>query len=569
MEEVRKQLESQHKLQSSFSNLREENSRLASKLDIWSLASNWLCQEKEASRNRIGCITVSQLETEMRRHESEKKFLIGKWNKSKRSGFCKQELAETRSRQCELINENTSLRQGLAEAIKKAELYRNQNVELAKTSDSLRADLEPTSTNWSVGQPTWLYKPKDFIEFFFRISSRKIAELKSELAQKEKLASYLQSVVQPKQMQKLSRKTSSHTLISTGDEAISNIEIESKQCEELEQRRDDMLNNLEHQRRGKSSDFFLFAMTRGNVPSPRNSSTSCRMSHEIPHRWKKQFISLNATNCVVCYEGLPHFGHVFKCRECSLMVHSHCKPNIVNTCGLPTECANFYLGPYSTSGNTMTGWVKLWRSDDTSGNKWRNAWAVIDDHRLSFFDTDNLALNDGAPFSSIDWTMNAGKYSTKWEACPDGVTGENMSMIIEIKLPNFTLFMLAPVQASNDGSDGDSCGTRHEMLLAICGSARLLVVLHLQQVRRALKSDQPSVQYTPISNIDNCTYIYLATADAIHILQFVQKLGVFSPVKQIKTDEPCRHVHLQHFYRLHVWADHFHIARFEEFTPPC
>uniref|UniRef100_A0A915DEP7 Uncharacterized protein n=1 Tax=Ditylenchus dipsaci TaxID=166011 RepID=A0A915DEP7_9BILA len=212
MEEVRKQLESQHKLQSSFSNLREENSRLASK---------------------IGYLEVSQLETEMRRHESEKKFLDRQVEQIKKEvDSANKELAETRSRQCELINENTSLRQGLAEAIKKAEQYRNQNVELAKTSDSLRADLEANIDQLNIFED-------------------KIAELRSELAQKEKLASYLQSVVQPKQMQKLSRKTSSHTLISTVTKLFRfvNIEIESKQCEELEQRRNDMLNNLEHQRR--------------------------------------------------------------------------------------------------------------------------------------------------------------------------------------------------------------------------------------------------------------------------------------------------------------------------------
>lgn len=45
----------------------------------------------------------------------------------------------------------------------------------------------------------------------------------------------------------------------------------------------------------------------------------------------------------------------------------------------------------------------------------------------------------------------------------------------------------------------------NDMLLAICGSARLLVAIHLHQLRKAVCAEyQPTVQYTTISNIDNC-----------------------------------------------------------------
>lgn len=76
------------------------------------------------------------------------------------------------------------------------------------------------------------------------------------------------------------------------------------------------------------------------------------------------------------------------------MVHSHCMPNIVNTCGLPTSYADYYLGAHSTASNgSMNGWVKLWRSDDRAGNKWRNAWGVIDpQNKLYFYDSDSLAV---------------------------------------------------------------------------------------------------------------------------------------------------------------------------------
>lgn len=76
------------------------------------------------------------------------------------------------------------------------------------------------------------------------------------------------------------------------------------------------------------------------------------------------------------------------------MVHSNCLHNIVNTCGLPTSYADYYLGSHSTaSDGAMNGWVKLWKSDDRSGNKWRSSWAVIDPkNKLYFYDNDSLAV---------------------------------------------------------------------------------------------------------------------------------------------------------------------------------
>lgn len=46
----------------------------------------------------------------------------------------------------------------------------------------------------------------------------------------------------------------------------------------------------------------------------------------------------------------------------------------------------------------------------------------------------------------------------------------------------------------------------YDMLLVVCGQTRLLVAIHLQQLRRALKTeDVPSVQYTRIvNNVDDC-----------------------------------------------------------------
>lgn len=46
----------------------------------------------------------------------------------------------------------------------------------------------------------------------------------------------------------------------------------------------------------------------------------------------------------------------------------------------------------------------------------------------------------------------------------------------------------------------------HDMLLIICSNTRSLAAIHLQQLRRTLRAEcqQPMIQYTTISNIDNC-----------------------------------------------------------------
>lgn len=118
------------------------------------------------------------------------------------------------------------------------------------------------------------------------------------------------------------------------------------------------------------------------------------------------------------------------------MVHPGCQTNVVNTCGLPEACANFYLDAHSTSVDNMTGWVKIWRSDDKAGNKWRSAWATIERNKLSFFDSDNLAVTDGPPFMSIDLENERWRIFNQ-PGRVEGVPRENMPLLVEIKLPRY------------------------------------------------------------------------------------------------------------------------------------
>jgi hypothetical protein len=122
-----------------------------------------------------------------------------------------------------------------------------------------------------------------------------------------------------------------------------------------------------------------------------------------------------------------------------MTVHQHCRPAVVNTCGLPSECADFYLDTHSTSTEQMTGWVKLLNlpaKGDRPADKWRNTWATIQDHKLAFFETDHLALNNGVPFMSIDLDKEHWRiYNQTAEKPLNGVRNEDMSVLIELRLP--------------------------------------------------------------------------------------------------------------------------------------
>lgn len=51
-------------------------------------------------------------------------------------------MTDIRKRQCDLINENTTLRQALSETIKKTEQYRDQSNEFQKQNENLLIEIK-------------------------------------------------------------------------------------------------------------------------------------------------------------------------------------------------------------------------------------------------------------------------------------------------------------------------------------------------------------------------------------------------------------------------------------------
>uniref|UniRef100_A0A914LC04 Kinesin-like protein n=1 Tax=Meloidogyne incognita TaxID=6306 RepID=A0A914LC04_MELIC len=398
------------------------------------------------------------------------------------------ELEEIRKRELALINENTLLRQNFAECLQKAENFRDQFKASNEENDKLKLEFKIAE------------EKKVSLE-------DKLQEALTDLEQKSKLVAYLQSVMQPKQMQKLPRPRPS--LLSSESDYISEIESEYKQCQQLEQQRDELKNDLEMKRRvlaetqndQKIEDNEIVPLInvrrsirdqqscetlsqttsesltlRTFVTGTHSNITPGKMRHDIPHRWKRQFVTmaspqgggegsiLNQNRCQFCFEGFPYFTYVYRCRDCNMVVHKHCKVSVVNTCGLPYECADFYLDAYSgLNGGQMTGWIKLLvlPASTPSGatrfstsspvtfaitEKWQNAWAMIEKHSLNFYESDQLALQrNGPPFININLDYEQWRiYNQTTEKPLGGVKENDMSMLIELRMPNRTLLMLTP-----------------------------------------------------------------------------------------------------------------------------
>uniref|UniRef100_A0A158PBH0 Phorbol-ester/DAG-type domain-containing protein n=1 Tax=Angiostrongylus cantonensis TaxID=6313 RepID=A0A158PBH0_ANGCA len=128
------------------------------------------------------------------------------------------------------------------------------------------------------------------------------------------------------------------------------------------------------------------------------------MRHDIPHRWTElRHFGLFSIKCAVCFVGVPTFAKKKRCTHCGIIVHSQCASRVVNTCGLPDQCANYYLDSYSAPCGKMNGWIRLCiYSDDFTVREWLSVWGEMDEKRLLFYDKDPTNFDLRTPFLSVD-----------------------------------------------------------------------------------------------------------------------------------------------------------------------
>uniref|UniRef100_A0A1I7ZCM9 Phorbol-ester/DAG-type domain-containing protein n=1 Tax=Steinernema glaseri TaxID=37863 RepID=A0A1I7ZCM9_9BILA len=177
----------------------------------------------------------------------------------------------------------------------------------------------------------------------------------------------------------------------------------------------------------------------------KSSSTLGTMSHDIPHRFK-WYIKWKHSTCGVCCEALPYFRYLYKCEECNMCVHKKCASQALNTCGLPSECEQFYINSSMASASSegdksaivMHGWVRM--TIDPAG-PWNGYWATLTRNKLSFYDTEALALNDGTSRFRVslkdnNWRIHAGTSST--------LRNVEKGLAIEIHTREGHIYMLTP-----------------------------------------------------------------------------------------------------------------------------
>uniref|UniRef100_A0A914HAE1 CNH domain-containing protein n=1 Tax=Globodera rostochiensis TaxID=31243 RepID=A0A914HAE1_GLORO len=576
-----------------------------------------LVASSEGSSHSEGAERVGEapkMEARLRQQEAELRSLQRQLEQCGKEGTSlRQEIDKIRVEAVKTKQENTILRQNFDICLKKAESFKSELEALKEVNEQLKSRNEKEENS----------------------ANDQLYELRTDLEQKEKLIAYLQSVVQPKQMQKLPRHRSS--LLSDGTD-LSEIEMEYKQCLQLEAERNQLKMSLENRRKVLSERQNDPTPTRKEQPdfpsSPtsvshshlKNSSTDSTLSgprfpgimrHDIPHRWKRHFVTVATNKCQACLDGLP------------------------------------------SSALLEQRGQHLWASDGIFG-----VFPPPFMDRMAPLDGLTPGHEGAVPFLTIDLDRDHWRiYNQTTEKPLDGVRREEMSLLIELKMPDYILFMLAPtvqakqrwVQAlqlatsrrvfvqrrpsstivsnalllaldkprdlcinctvilrdewlligAQEGLFATSMAQQQlrapfqiagvsrmywmellpefDMLLAICGSARHLAVVHLQQLHRAFKAEQqPRVYLTNIANIEQChiavvskpehhrdkRFVYIATIDEIIILHYVVKLGVFSPIKQIKTEEPCTCI-CSTSSGFIFGADNFHFARFEDnFTMP-
>uniref|UniRef100_A0A0N5AMG8 Phorbol-ester/DAG-type domain-containing protein n=1 Tax=Syphacia muris TaxID=451379 RepID=A0A0N5AMG8_9BILA len=460
LEETKRELERRTQVEIDIDLLRQEKDRLSKKVsylteELRETHTDYREELAVLARKMSGCKSgggedsktdtakLEQIKAEKRQIETTVRSLERQLEQLKEEASQRtKEIDEAIVARTRLTEENNKLRDGLSRAISKAEKYKEE-VETARDElTSVREELKK------------ICDAKSDAEVL-------VEQLNQTIAERERLVAYLQSQVRMKTGTKLKKSSSRSTLMSASDASENSAELASDLRKPGLGGSGDEHGGvaLLHDNYSLGSDDAslsknYFSQSDRQIPVPSAPTFVGTMKHDIPHRWKT-YLVLKQAKCVVCLEGLPRVRHALKCIECGVLVHRGCSRNIANTCGLPSACADFYLDAQSNSSMPMSGWVKLWRSCDRMSNRWRNAWGTMDEQTIQFYDADCLpnANCSASPFLQLN--LNHDQWRLHMQSVADvGVKGslskESYSLLIEIRMENDSLFLLAPTTQAKD-----------------------------------------------------------------------------------------------------------------------
>ncbi|KJH48198.1 hypothetical protein DICVIV_05716 [Dictyocaulus viviparus] len=283
--------------------------------------------EKELERQRNFEVEVNQLRAEKERLEMKIRYLnidemkrqiaqfdnISRGNKrkldelEKENQILQEQISAGVARELVATNENKKLRGGLADAVVKIELYKNEAEHSKKSCEQLAVQLALNEE---------------------RINKleEEVINLEEALREKEKLEAYLQSQIKTKDMPKLSRRS---TLLRSSTESSFKfhssvmsdkiLELMTRKMMPLTLRSGDQTSvpyiPPRHPLTELQSNFVTDICTyhkekSSNITIP--ISQKAVMRHDIPHKWAElRHFGLFSIKCAVCFVGVPTNGTIF------------------------------------------------------------------------------------------------------------------------------------------------------------------------------------------------------------------------------------------------------------------
>ncbi|KAE9414700.1 hypothetical protein Angca_006638 [Angiostrongylus cantonensis] len=438
-------------------------------------------KHKDLTDNELYKVKIDELKAQITQLDIESRSAKRKLEEFQQEKDALQEQVSAGiARELETTNENKKLRNGLAEALAKIEQYKNE----AEYSKEM---YEETARQLGINEE--------------RMSKleEEVMNLEEMLREKEKLAAYLQSQIKTRDMPKLSRRS---TLLRTPTEISLEI-IDPMVVEELENQKTNLLKELEEKKKELMSRKLIpidaskeceprtvaaHILARHPLKELQSKSTvdnndiydskrasslvgtnlcKATMRHDIPHRWTElRHFGLFSIKCAVCFVGVPTFAKKKRCTHCGIIVHSQCASRVVNTCGLPDQCANYYLDSYSAPCGKMNGWIRLF-SDDFTVREWLSVWGEMDEKRLLFYDKDPTNFDLRTPFLSVDLEKDLRIVRVGSEVPVKAENGQASHNIVHIRTENRNIYILAPsTQTAKRWAEALQNASTRRMMLA-------------------------------------------------------------------------------------------------------
>lgn len=445
-------LENQRKVEQELETLRSENSRQAQKIvymkeeiqeahmdyrqELSALAAQSKEKRDEEDSEHLR-LALSKKESELR---SAKKTIEEVKADNRK---VQQMLEDVRRQQDEILNENVRLRQGLADALKKIEEYKQ---------------------NWQNSQEKCERLERENADFEAKVNKleEEILEKNQQVVESEETVAYLHTQINAKQNKqpKLGRRS---TLLSTVSEMDTTLyQREAQEMQELESQREQLMGALAEKRRlladskksqstANTTTVTVTTTTEVSKTSQSASELTQRpgtMRHDIPHKWNDtRHYGVLSIKCSLCFVGIASLGKMRICRHCGIQVHAACAPRVNNTCGMPVQCATYYQENQTTVSDVpegrMNGWLRVYQ-DDMPGSTWIASWARMDLTRIAFYNNDGADMDK--PFLWIDLNQEQWVLRTGQEMpidCDDSMRANSALMI---KMPRKSLYILAPSQ---------------------------------------------------------------------------------------------------------------------------